>query len=864
MNSNIMTLETLKQQTEEARKLIQQAKLNKNKLKAEEQLVKQQLKAEEQLVKQQLKAEEQYFKLSKSKSSLNKLKLKEKIDPEILKYLIASPFLQTQKYETALGDVYENEKDFLIKYQQKIINDTAIIEYKQPKHKYARVYVDNSLTLGCMRGIVRDTLTEDFYTDIDIDNCHCAIIEQILNKVGRKCQSLTTYNNDRSNILNEVMTYYKCDRKTAKSYFLICLYGGDYKTFTNQHNKREGVNKIEDDKKPLKFMTDYYNDIQTITDLIYTHNMEMTQEIKQFKDEYKTQYTDRSIKNSILSYYAQDYERRILEIIFNYLKENNIIEDTAILIYDGLQIPKEKYNDNLLIELSKEIKSKIGFELSLSRKPAEKSIKKELLEWAKDNFKSYEIPEKYIGSIDPIYFNTLSNGDKKTYFENFVCKIMTPEIFYVYDTIDNKGSMHSTFYTDKNLFSAFKNLKIDINGETEDFINYWVSLDNMKQYIKMSFEPDNIEDPNLYNLFKGFNKDIINHKIKDIDKTNKLMSLFDDIILNLVGGVEKYKTYFKAFIADIFQNPSDRKPISILIKSLEGVGKNTVLDAYGKLLNNLYITSANSDDFFSNHAEGFNNKLLINMNEVELTKTKDIQNKIKSFVSEDSITINPKSIRPYSVRNLARMIYTTNKDISTVIDAKAKDRRNVIFEATKKYTDPKLKTLWTKAREQFKTKDFLKALYNDIMNTDLSKTDLMQRPITELYIETFKYFLPTEIQFLTEYTNTRIYNLNKLKKSSYKKGEIRELEGKTLYNMYLSFLEENNFKNQLDTDIRKFYNKIYSLHFENIVIKDSRIKLFFIDTDKLSNEIRDKYNSFNDDIIETVEQTDLLDQYGLN
>jgi phage/plasmid-associated DNA primase len=106
------------------------------------------------------------------------------------------------------------------------------------------------------------------------------------------------------------------------------------------------------------------------------------------------------------------------------------------------------------------------------------------------------------------------------------------------------------------------------------------------------------------------------------------------------------------------------------------------------------------------------------MNEVELTKTKDIQNKIKSFVSEDSITINPKGIRPYSVRNLARMIYTTNKDISTVIDAKAKDRRNVIFEATKKYTDPKLKTLWTKAREQFKTKDFLNKFTSKIAAID--------------------------------------------------------------------------------------------------------------------------------------------------
>lgn len=851
--SNITTLDDLKQQ-------IKQLKELKLKEKAE-------LKLKE---KADIKLKQQYLKLSKVKSSLHKIKLNEEINPLYLKYLIASPFLLTQKYETFNDTIYENEKDFLLKYQMKLREGKVVAEYKQSKHKYGRVYVDGSLTLGGMRKDVRDALTYDKYVDIDIDNCHCSIIEQILTKINISCNALTEYNNNRNEILLSVMNYYNCDRKTAKSFFLICLYGGNYETFINTHNKREDTTPININTEILPFMKKYYNEIQTITDLIYSHNIEATNEIKDYKEEYKINFDANNIKNSILAFYAQNYERTILEIIYNFLKDKKCIDQTAILIYDGLMIPKNNYYDGLLASITTEIYNKTNFNLTLSIKPIENTFLNKLIEWAESNYKMYEIPNDKKSYICPTYFKTLSNDDKKTYFENFICKIMKPEIFYIYNTIDNKGHTKPCFYNTNNLYDAFKNLKITIDNETEDFINYWLGLDDMKQCIEMVFEPDNIMDKTIYNLYTGFNKDVINHTITDIDKTKKLLNLFNDIILNLVGGDIKHYQYFKNFMADIFQNPSDRKPISILIKSIEGVGKNTILDAYGRLLGDLYITSSNTDDFFSSHAEGFNNKLLVNLNELELNKTKDIQNKLKSFISEDTITINPKNIRPYTVKNYARAIFTTNKDISTIIDSKNKDRRNVIFQATDKYANKTCSSLWCVAREQFKTLDFLKCLYDDIFKTDLREVNLINRPITDLYIETYKYFLPTEIQFLTEFANNKIYDNNE-KMIIYKKDDekdpsrIQKITGSIFYNKYMDFLHTNNFKNQLDIDIRKFYNKIYSLNLNSIKKENSNIIKFNINIKELSLELKNKYNNFDIDFIEEPNNNDLklLETYGL-
>lgn len=87
-------------------------------------------------------------------------------------------------------------------------------------------------------------------------------------------------------------------------------------------------------------------------------------------------------------------------------------------------------------------------------------------------------------------------------------------------------------------------------------------------------------------------------------------------------------------------------PICFIIKGSQGTGKNVFLDCIGNLINSdYYITSSNPKDFFGDYAEGFYRKLLVNINEVELKDTFDFEGKIKSFITEDTITLNAKFLR---------------------------------------------------------------------------------------------------------------------------------------------------------------------------------------------------------------------------
>ena len=133
------------------------------------------------------------------------------------------------------------------------------------------------------------------------------------------------------------------------------------------------------------------------------------------------------------------------------------------------------------------------------------------------------------------------------------------------------------------------------------------------------------------------------------------------------------------YIADIIQNPQKKNPIAFIVKGKQGTGKNVWLNAVGNILGlQHYISSSNPKDFLGDYAEGFYHKLLVNMNECEGKDTFDFEGRIKSFITEDKITLNRKFVQPITIMNLARLIIFTNKPNPIPIDIRSKDRRYVV------------------------------------------------------------------------------------------------------------------------------------------------------------------------------------------
>ena len=496
-----------------------------------------------------------------------------------------------------------------------------------------------------------------------------------------------------------------------------------------------------------------------------------------------------------------------------------------------------------------------------------------------DNESEIVLDPQYFGIFNTVYFNSLkhSYATQKQYFEMFVCKVLRPEPMYIYceDSQDSIISFENLgrkiyIYSDNGIKNAFKHCKtIDNKSDNSSskeigFITKWlldseIKCHNLLQFIPFNGvlnEQQNNPNYNYYNMFCGYNP-LIN-TIYNIEKHDVIVKPIKDLCLELCEGNTTYFNYFWKFLAHMIQKPQERLPIAFIFKSNQGVGKNVFLNAIGNIIGkNHYITSSNPNDFFGEHAEGFSNKLLVNMNECDVKGTFCYEAKLKSFITEDTITVNPKGVRPFELRNYARLVIFTNGQKPLPIDVKSKDRRYCIFQATDKYLEPKYTTsFWSKLIEHFKRPEFIACLYNDLLKTDINIDWQKQRPISQTYIEMCKLFVPIEVLFFETYfekiKNTDDFN------------NMQDIPAKEIYNDYVEFCQEGNFitNSGFQTSISKFIAKIKDLNLSIRFHKTSGKNLLLFTPSIIEKElIKNRWIDVNDDEQQTTNNFDEYEDF---
>ena len=114
-------------------------------------------------------------------------------------------------------------------------------------------------------------------------------------------------------------------------------------------------------KEQNKYLKDFQIELKKIGENIVLNNPKRVKALITEKN--------KNINGTIVSYFLQDYERRILEIVYEYLVDNNyIINQNASLCHDGIMILKENYNDKILIKLNKHILNYTGMDLKFEKK----------------------------------------------------------------------------------------------------------------------------------------------------------------------------------------------------------------------------------------------------------------------------------------------------------------------------------------------------------------------------------------------------------------------------------------------------------------------------------------------------------------
>lgn len=743
------------------------------------------------------------LKVEKVGSIFSKLETLEMINVSKLEKLIKSDLLQTEKYRFYdRPDLeFENEKAYLELVRSKVRNGKLKVSYDLTNTKYGRVYPLKNISICGMRRAVRHTLCSDYYVDLDIDNAHPVILAHLCELNGFEYGFLKEYITNRKEIIKEVMINYKVSRDKAKQLFIILLYFGSFNTWSNDNN----LINVE----PTDFIIAFSKQLQKIGTNLYNTNKHIEDIIKKKNPEKDF------LMSSVVSLVLQEHERRLLEIIYLFLKDIKGFDmKDCVLCFDGIMIKKEYFNNDLLNELSDYIFSKIGIKLNLSKKDMDEDMTDKLVE-------TFTIDETKLDNFDHDYFKSLTNYDnKKIYFEKFVCKVLKPQTLYIFISKETQMEKDLCLYSEKGIRECFREInsgKYNDKGKETKFVDEWLNDENIIRYECIDFLPFSEKNKELinnkvFNTFTGFNNKIdYNYSIMD-EKREKVLKPFNDLGAEICEGSIDNWNYFKHFLAHMIQKPAERLPIAFILKGAQGTGKSLLVDTIGELLGRKhYITSSKPEDFFGTFAEGFLNKLLVNMNECEGKDTIDYEGRLKSFITESSITINQKGIRPFQVNNYARLIITTNKQNPIKIDITSKDRRYIVFQSTNKFIDILKGETYFKIKNHFTSPIFLNYLYNELINMNIEEFNFSNRPITESYKEMVRLYVPVEAlhleEFIVDYKekNPELYNTYQIH------------NGQDLFKDFQFYCKQNNFIQSGEMSLKKFYSNISSLNIPNMI-----------------------------------------------
>lgn len=227
------------------------------------------------------------------------------------------------------------------------------VEYDFSKNTpgLGRYYAKGGISLTNCRKDIREKLAGDYYYDIDIVNCHPTILIHYAQQAGMDCTHLRDYVNNREQWLKKT----NLSRDLAKELFLRLIFTGKIKNFCIDHD-------IPRDTIPQEIY-DFENEVNVLS-----KNLLLCDDLRFFYNIIEKSGKV-NVHASALSFFLQDTERRILEIMTRYIKEN--IPDAyneLSLQYDGFMIPKKYYSNELLPLLEKAVYKELGLSIKLSLK----------------------------------------------------------------------------------------------------------------------------------------------------------------------------------------------------------------------------------------------------------------------------------------------------------------------------------------------------------------------------------------------------------------------------------------------------------------------------------------------------------------
>lgn len=304
-----------------------------------------------------------------------------------------------------------------------------------------------------------------------------------------------------------------------------------------------------------------------------------------------------------------------------------------------------------------------------------------------------------------------------------VIRFIEVGIMYIQKTYDIYTKSYTiSFVTEANMSKMLKMIKLwKDNGNMLTAYDAMISQLYLLTVKGIRF---NSKEEQVFSLFQGFKYNVLD--TVDESVIQMYLDLIKDVIAN---GEENVYNYILNWIANIVQNPGSKNETALVLKGLQGIGKNRFTDVISEMLAGYSAKNVTEiSELTGNFNSVVENKMLIVLNELKNCGDDRLANynSLKSIITDDSIRINEKNQPRRTAENVANFIFVTNNAFPVKIEAG--DRRYVVCACNGKHKGDF--DYFTKLCNSY-DKNFYDNLLTFFMKRDLSSFEIRRIPETE-------------------------------------------------------------------------------------------------------------------------------------
>jgi hypothetical protein len=497
-----------------------------------------------------------------------------------------------------------------------------------------------------------------------------------------------------------------------------------------------------------------------------------------------------------------------------------------------------------------------------------------------DKNKSWDKIKKWAKKDDADKFNaifdiselnlTSSYSDLKTAFEETNFKVRNPVGFCEVVEVDNQEEL--VFRTPAELNTLYENLfwtkyvyKPSPDGEGEgtfeeeerEFVKDWRKDTELLEYERVDFRPYCMEDTtpdNIYNQFRGFNampyyQEWLQKPKRPATDTEEGIGILLQHIKDLCGSLEFYE-YFLDWLAFKVQFPSRKNNIATILKSLQGIGKDSFFDWFGnEILGSKYYLNIQGLNQLENFNALLSCKLLVVLNEFELKESISNKEKFKSLITNVVNVINEKHEKQRKERDYTNYALLTNNVISFSVESG--DRRITATEGNnaicndKEYFDKMYSNVYGRDKNgEYVGKDFIAPFFHFLLQRKVDSKDWIGSRVKTEYYKTLQDYSISPLVRFFEFLNNKYYKYGALynKKADSVDGDKSIFTSTHFYEMFKDFRTEWGYKSAdwsatlFGTNLRQYCmeNELDSQEkFKFICKKKSGVNVYVLDNKKM-------------------------------